>query len=41
MTEMDSVYPGYGFAKHKGYGTAAHYQAIRELGMSHSRFYRI
>ncbi|MCR5695156.1 MAG: ribonuclease HII [Clostridia bacterium] len=34
MTEMDSVYPGYGFAKHKGYGTAAHYQAIRELGMS-------
>ena len=24
--------PGYGFAKHKGYGTAAHYAAIRELG---------
>ncbi len=34
MIELDSVYPGYGFAKHKGYGTAAHYQAIRELGIS-------
>lgn len=34
MVEMDSVYPGYGFAKHKGYGTAAHYRAIRELGIS-------
>ena len=33
MEEYDSVYPGYGFAGHKGYGTAAHYKAIRELGM--------
>ncbi len=32
MYELDAQYPGYGFAKHKGYGTAAHYAAIRELG---------
>lgn len=32
MYELDKRYPGYGFAKHKGYGTAAHYAAIRELG---------
>ena len=32
MYELDKEYPGYGFAKHKGYGTAAHYAAIRELG---------
>lgn len=32
MYELDREYPGYGFAKHKGYGTAAHYAAIRELG---------
>ena len=32
MCELDAQYPGYGFAKHKGYGTAAHYAAIRELG---------
>lgn len=32
MVEMDEVYPGYGFAKHKGYGTKAHYEALRELG---------
>lgn len=32
MVEMDGMYPGYGFARHKGYGTAAHYAAIRELG---------
>ena len=34
MLEMDAEYPGYGFAKHKGYPTAAHYAAIRELGPS-------
>ena len=33
MAEYDEVYPGYGFGGHKGYGTAAHYKAIRELGM--------
>ena len=34
MTELDERCPGYGFAKHKGYGTKAHYAAIRELGAS-------
>lgn len=33
MVEYDKEYPGYGFAAHKGYGTAAHYAAIREKGM--------
>ncbi len=32
MIEMASVYPGYGFEKHKGYPTKAHYEAIRALG---------
>lgn len=32
MVEMDGKYPGYGFAKHKGYGTRAHYTALDELG---------
>lgn len=31
---LDAVYPGYGFAIHKGYPTAAHRQALRELGPS-------
>ncbi len=34
MEEYDEKYPGYGFAKHKGYGTKDHYAAIREHGMS-------
>ncbi len=34
MIEMDSTYPGYGFAGHKGYGSAAHLDAIRRLGPS-------
>ena len=34
MYQLDRQYPGYGFVKHKGYGTAAHYAAIRELGAS-------
>ena len=29
---MAAEFPGYGFAKHKGYPTAAHYAALRELG---------
>ena len=33
MTEYDSLYPQYGFAKHKGYGTKAHLDAIRQYGM--------
>ena len=32
MREWDKVYPQYGFATHKGYGTAAHIQAIKEYG---------
>lgn len=32
MEEYDSLYPEYGFGKHKGYGTAAHIQAIKEYG---------
>lgn len=32
MREYDEVYPEYGFAKHKGYGTAMHIQAIKEHG---------
>lgn len=33
MREWDEVYPVYGFAKHKGYGTAFHIQAIKENGL--------
>lgn len=32
MTEQSEKYPQYGFAKHKGYGTAAHRAAILEFG---------
>ena len=32
MQEYDKMYPGYGFAAHKGYGTKAHIQAIHTLG---------
>jgi ribonuclease HII len=32
MTDMDSVYPGYGFGRHMGYGTAAHMEALEQLG---------
>lgn len=32
MIAFDPEYPGYGFAKHKGYGTAEHLDAIRRLG---------
>lgn len=33
MLEYDEIYPGYGFAKHKGYGTAEHMENIRKLGL--------
>jgi ribonuclease HII len=33
MREMDALYPGYGFAGHKGYITAAHTEAIHKLGV--------
>ena len=32
MIELDSRYPGYGFARHKGYGSAEHLRALRDLG---------
>ncbi|MBN2360919.1 MAG: ribonuclease HII, partial [Deltaproteobacteria bacterium] len=32
MRALDQLYPGYGFARHKGYGTAAHLAALRQLG---------
>lgn len=34
MREMDKEYPGYGFAKNKGYGTQEHMVAIRTQGMT-------
>jgi ribonuclease HII len=33
MEKLDVTYPGYGFAKHKGYGTAEHIAAIKEKGL--------
>lgn len=32
MRELDARYPAYGFAGHKGYGTAAHCAVLREIG---------
>lgn len=32
MVMFDELYPGYGFARHKGYGTAYHRETIRRLG---------
>jgi ribonuclease HII len=34
MREYDEIYPGYGFSRHKGYGTAEHLSALRKLGPS-------
>ena len=34
MVQMDTQYPGYGFAQHKGYGTKAHYPALAQKGLS-------
>jgi ribonuclease HII len=41
MRQLDQQVPGYGFARHKGYGTTQHQQALRELGVSavHRRSY--
>lgn len=33
MREYDEIYPEYGFATHKGYGTAKHIEAIKEYGI--------
>ena len=40
--ELDAQFPDYGFAKHKGYGTAQHLQALREFGAceQHRRTFR-
>ena len=32
MIEYDKIYPEYGFARHKGYGTAVHISALKEYG---------
>jgi ribonuclease HII len=32
MIALDEDYPGYGFARHKGYGTRQHQEALRKLG---------
>ncbi len=42
MGEFDRIYPGYGFAVHKGYPTRDHFEAIRRLGPSpiHRRTFR-
>ena len=34
MVEADKTYPGYGFASHVGYGTAAHRAAIESMGVT-------
>ena len=34
MDELDKKYPQYGFAKHKGYGTKVHIEAIQKFGVS-------
>ena len=41
MVQLDEIYPGYGFAIHKGYPTAMHQFQLRELGISaiHRRSY--
>jgi ribonuclease HII len=32
MVEMDEMYPGYAFGRHKGYGTREHLARLMELG---------
>lgn len=34
MYAYDKQYPGYGFAQNKGYGTAAHYEGLKALGLT-------
>ena len=34
MIQYEEVLPGYGFAKHKGYGSKEHIEAIRKLGLT-------
>jgi ribonuclease HII len=35
MRDLDNQYPGYGFARHKGYGTKQHRASIVRLGLCH------
>jgi ribonuclease HII len=34
MKALDEAYPGYGLAKHKGYPTAQHLEALQHLGIT-------
>jgi len=34
MMQLDEIYPEYGFARHKGYGTAEHLEALKKFGPS-------
>lgn len=34
LRQLDTEYPDYGFASHKGYGTSKHYEALRLYGLS-------
>jgi ribonuclease HII len=34
MVELDARYPGYGLAKHKGYPTKEHIEALEKLGVT-------
>jgi len=42
VSDLESVYPGYGWGVHKGYSTPEHQQAVRELGLTdqHRRTWR-
>ncbi len=42
MIALAAKHPGYGFERHKGYGTAEHHDAIRRLGVTvhHRRSFR-
>ena len=42
MIIMDETYPGYGFAKHKGYPTKVHMEALQKLGVTpiHRKSYK-
>jgi ribonuclease HII len=42
MTRFDRLYPGYGFARHKGYGTAEHLRNLQRMGpcQQHRRSFR-
>jgi len=43
MEALDAEYPGYGFARHKGYATPAHYEALARLGPcpAHRKTFRL